>query len=282
MPYELPQNVGRPSAAAVGFVRKFLGPLTRLVYRPAIQGLDKLPMGRPFLLVANHSAGIAVAEITSFASLYVERFGVSRPLTGFAHPTGFRVWPLTAIHRHLGSIPSTYEAADAALAAGVPILIFPGGDYEALRPICDAHRVDFGGRLGFLKIARRHRISIVPMGIRGSHFTVPILVRSKLIANALVVPRLLGTKRWGVSLLGLLGAAGLLATTLHPAAKLALTWLWLGSPLVFWPIVPWPIRFRIGEPLQAEDLFTDDAESAEQLQRASDRVTSTIQQLVER
>jgi hypothetical protein len=40
-------------------------------------------------------------------------------------------------------------------------------------------------------------------------------------------------------------------------------WLWLGSPLVFLPVLPATIRFRIGAPLEPEALFgTDDLSAA--------------------
>ena len=280
MPYQLPLNVGRPSAAAQRLVLGVIRPLSRLAYRPTIEGTEHLPTGRPYLLVANHSAGVAIAELTSFASLFLERFGDSRALTGFAHPTGFRIWPLNAIHRHLGSIPSTYEAADGALEQGVPILVFPGGDHEALRPVTQAHVVDFGGRKGFLKIARKSGVPIVPMGIRGSHFTAPILLRSKWLANVLIVPRLLGTKRWGLSLLGVMGATGLALAPLPGAARVALIWLWLGSPLVFWPIVPWTVRFRIGPPIESDELFDAGTGPEAQLDDALQLVTESVQALV--
>jgi hypothetical protein len=93
---------------------------------------------RLFLLVANHSAGIGLAELASFAALYLEQVGRARPLAGFAHPIDFR----------------------------------------------------------FAPIARRHGLPIVPMGIRGSHFTAPVLLRSRVLPWLLVLPCLAGLKRW--------------------------------------------------------------------------------------
>jgi 1-acyl-sn-glycerol-3-phosphate acyltransferase len=55
------------------------------------------------------------------------------------------------------------------------VLIFPGGDHEAFRPVWQAYRVDMANRKGFLRIARRAWVPIVPLGIRGSQFALPIL-----------------------------------------------------------------------------------------------------------
>ena len=241
-----PGRVSPPFAAAI---RRFVLPLVRVLWRPTLTGTENLPNG-PFVLVANHSAGMGVAEIHSFLALYLERFGATRPLAGVALPLGFRAWPLSLAHRHLGTIPSSYAAAANALARGVPILIFPGGDHESLRPIWDLHRVDFAGRVGFLRIAHRAGVPVVPLGIRGGHWTAPILVRSQWLATALVFPRFLGIKRWGVSLLGLLVALAIACFV--PFAwplRVLLVWLWLGSPLVFLPWLPWTVRMRVGPAL---------------------------------
>ncbi len=273
---------GRPAPALVRFVARFVEPLVRLCHRPTLTGIENLPVGAPFLLVANHSAGLGVAEILTFLALYLRDVGPERPLAGFAIPVGFRVWPLSAVHRLLGTIPSTYAAAEQALSASVPILVFPGGDHETLRPIWQANRVDFGGRLGFLRIARAAGVPIVPLGIRGGHFTAPVLVRSKLLATLLVLPRILGTKRWGVSLLGLI--VTIVIACLGPGSWLlraGLCWLWLGSPLTFFPWIPWTLRLRIGAPMAASELFAGEG-TDDELGRALPRVEAAVQALVDR
>jgi 1-acyl-sn-glycerol-3-phosphate acyltransferase len=227
---------------------RLLGPLVRRLFRPTCVGFEHLPAG-PYLLVANHSAGMGVAEILSIVTCWHQAFGTGRPLAGFALPLGFVVWPLSWVHRQIGTIPSTYPAAFAALAQGVPILVFPGGDHESLTPIWHRAQVDFGGRIGFLKIARQSQVPVVPLAIAGGPLTSPILLRSRLLATLLVVPRLMGLKRWGISLLGLLGA-GLLAAVVPWSAWLALAiFLWLGSPFPFLPLFPATIRMVISPPL---------------------------------
>ncbi len=251
----------------------------RLIHRPTLTGIEHLPATGPFLLVANHSAGMAVSELLSFAVLYLRDVGPHRPLAGFAHPVAFRVYPVSAILRGVGAIPSTYAAAEDALAKGVPLLVFPGGDHEAVRPIWQANRVDFNGRVGFLRIARAAGVPIVPLGIRGSHLTAPILVRSRSLATLFVYPRLIGIKRWGVSLLGVLGALAVLA--FGPVSwplRVALAFLWLATPLSFLPWVPWTLRMRIGRPLTPSELFDG---SDDELVRAVQRVEREVQALVD-
>ena len=269
-------NPGRITPRFAKAIALVLLPCVRLLWRPTLTGTEHLPPG-PFLLVANHSAGVGFAEIHSFVALYLHQVGADRPLAGFALPIGFAVWPLSAVHRELGSIPSSYQAAEATLAKGVPILVFPGGDLESLQPIWQRNHVDFGGRVGFLKIARAAHVPIVPLGIRGGAMTAPLLLRGKWLANVLVQPRLMGVKRWAISALGLLGALALLAFLpwSWPMRALAV-WLWLGSPLTFLPWIPWTLRLRIGPPLTPEALFGEGAALGDVLQRVQAAVQAEV------
>ena len=284
------EDPGRPLPRIVRLARRYLDPVVQLCHRPTLDGAEHLPRSGPFLLVANHSAGLGIAEILTFIVLYLRHVGPERPLAGFAHPLGFRIAPLSTFLRSLGAIPSTYAAAEDALSRGVPLLVFPGGDHETLRPIWQANRVDFGGRLGFLRIARAAGVPIVPLGIRGGHFTGPVLFRSKLLATVLVAPRLVGSKRWGVSLLGAIGAVAIVVgVNASWPVQAALVWLWLGSPLTFSPFIPWTLRMRIGPPIAAAALFSSESpggsvgteETDDDLRRALDRVQAEVQALVD-
>jgi 1-acyl-sn-glycerol-3-phosphate acyltransferase len=223
---------------------------------------------------------MGMAEIGSFAALYLEQVGADRPLAGVAHPLAFHAWPVSTFMRHVGAVPSTRAACAAALGAGVPVLIFPGGDHEAFRPVWQAYRVDFGGRVGFLRVAREARVPIVPLGIRGSHFTMPILWRSRILPWLFVVPRLVGVKRLPLTLLAALGAAALIAFL--PVAlpwRIVAAWAWAASPFTLLSWVPWTIRMRIGEPIPPEALFGEDG-GDEELRRGLVRVESAVQALV--
>jgi 1-acyl-sn-glycerol-3-phosphate acyltransferase len=277
------ERPGRPTPAVVRLVRRYAEPVVRLAHRPTLEGASHLPLRGPFLLVANHSAGLGLSEIMCLLVMYLREVGPERPLAAFALPLGFHVWPLSWAVRSIGAIPSSYEAAAEALAAGVPILMFPGGDHETLRPVWQANRVDFGGRVGFVRIARTAGVPIVPLGFRGSHYTAPMLLRSRALAWLLVLPLLIGSKRWGLSLLGAIGAALILAFV--PAAwplRVLLVWLWLSSPLTFVPWVPWTVRMRIGAPLTVAELFPDADGSEAELTRAAARVEAAVQALVTR
>ncbi|MBX3197061.1 MAG: 1-acyl-sn-glycerol-3-phosphate acyltransferase [Labilithrix sp.] len=274
-------TVGHATPFALAFVRRWLLPAVRLAHRATLEGASNVPSDGPYLLVANHSGGLGIAELNAFAALWADTFGGARPLAGFAHPLGFRAFPLSRVLAEVGAVPSTYEAAYAALSAGVPLLVFPGGDHDALRPIWKWRRVDFGGRRGFLRIARSAGVPIVPMGISGSHFTAPILWQSRLLAYVAVWPRLCGVKRWSLSALAVLTT--LLVWSCVPLSwpwRLLFAWLALSSPTSMIPWVPWKIRIRIGAPIPATTLFA--AGAGRDDERALDDALATVEGAVRR
>ncbi len=276
-------DLGRPGQLDPRAVRRwqrYAAPLVRLAFRPRLRGTDRLPAHGPYMLVSNHS-GMGLAEIMAIIVCWLSAWGTSRPIAAMVHPLSFHSFPAGGWMRRLGAIPSTYPAAKAALAAGIPVLVFPGGDHESMRPIWQARQVQLAGRKGFLKIARDARVPILPMGIRGSHYTAPILWRSdRALAWLLVLPRLLGIRRYALTLLGVLGVAALFA--LGPLVSwwltAALAWLWLVLPLHQLPWVPWTIRMEIGAPIGAGELFPDDSDEA--LDAAYARVQVEVQSLV--
>lgn len=271
---------GTPSPEAVTWVRRLLTPLTRLAHRPKLVGADKLPPG-PFLLVANHSS-VGTSEVFALIVTWMAQFGTARPLTAMAHPFAFVVWPLTIFMRHMGAIPSTYAAAEKALGEGIPVLVFPGGDWEASRPFWYANQVQFNGRKGFLRIARKMGVPIVPLGIRGSIYTAPMVWRARWLSWVLVLPRLLGVRVFPVSLLGVLGVAAvwIFGQPLGVAWMIGLSWAWIACPLSLLPWIPATIRLKIGDPIPHRVLFPESTANDEQLEDAYERVVAAVQSLI--
>jgi hypothetical protein len=274
------EATGQPSPAAKRLVKRVVRPLVRAAFRPTITGLEHLPAERPFIVVANHSAGIALAELMSLVALWPDMLGDEVPLAGFAHPAGFQSKAGRWMHRHLGTVPSTQKGATAALADGISLMVFPGGDYECQRSFWESNTVDFGGRTGFLRIAREAGVPIVPLGIRGSHHTVPFIFgRSELLANVLILPKFFGVRRWALSGLGIAGALGISRLRLPVAAKVVMAAAWMGSPLIFLPVFPATLKFRIGPALTMADLFGPDGDRT--LEDVRDEVERAVQSLVD-
>lgn len=251
---------GRFDRRAAGVFRRWAAPVLRWVFRPRVEGVEHLPRAGGFLVVANHSGGAGFAELACLAAMKLDHFD-DIPVAAMAHPVSFHLWPLTAVMRWVGAIPSTRGAAGAALGDGLGVLVFPGGDHEAARPLWQAGRVDFGGRRGFLRLAREAGVPVVPLGIAGSHLSVPVLWRSRLLPWLLVMPRVFGIKRYPLTLTGVLGVVALVAWLPGWWGWLA-AWLWMVSVLPLLPVVPVRIGFRFGAPMGVDALFGDGMDAA--------------------
>jgi 1-acyl-sn-glycerol-3-phosphate acyltransferase len=234
-------------------LRGVLEPIVRRMWPWAMHGLEHLPDHDRFIVIANHS-GMGAAELWALTLAWYERG--ARPIAGMAHPAAFRVPILRQVLQGLGAVEATREGAARARRAGVPLLLFPGGDHEASRPIWQARRVDFAGRKGWIRLAREHELDIVPLCITGSHVTLPILGRGRALSWALGL-RLLGAHRAPLPALGLVTAA--LSLSLARAAGLKRRWAALAAVASIWPtlMLPWipsRIGFHVLPPIAAGEL----------------------------
>lgn len=262
----IPYRLGPPTPLAVRLLGGPIHALVRILHRATAEGWEHLPASGAYLLVANHPPCLGSGEFFSFMALWIRRFGSSRPLAGFTHVAAHAVWPMPWIFRQIGAIPSTYAAAEDALARGIPVAIFPGGDHEAFQPFW-VHGADFAGREGFLRIAREAGVPVVPMGIRGQ--SAPVLHRSRALAWLAIWPRAIGVKRFGLTVLGVLGAAAMLSLPLPWYLRVALAWAWALSPLALLSWFPGHTHVRVGRPMPA-------GSTSEEVERAVTGLLQTI------
>lgn len=173
-------------------------------FRPTIVGWENVPEG-PFLCVSNHS-GYGVMEILTLLCFWTGRLGVSRPVIGLAHDIGLW-WPFRLVVLPIGGVRASSAAGIEPLARGFPVLVFPGGDLDALRPFSARYQIRWGGRHGFLRAARDASVPVLPLVICGSHAQYTLLPGGPLVA------RLTGLRRLRLATWPLtLGACLLLGT----------------------------------------------------------------------
>lgn len=191
------------ASAAQRAVIRLLDPLGRAFARhytaAEIRGLERIPEG-PALLVGNHNAGVMVPDSALFYWAYARRTGLSDlPLT-LGHELLFRIPGAASAASLFGIVPASMDAALEALSRGRKVLLYPGGDWEAMRPSRDRDRIDFGGRRGFIRLAMRARVPIAPIVAAGAHDGWYVLTRGDRIARALRLDRRLRLKVFPIAI----------------------------------------------------------------------------------
>jgi 1-acyl-sn-glycerol-3-phosphate acyltransferase len=187
-------------------------PVASFYFRADVEGLENIPEEGPVLLVGNHSGGNMTPDTTVFTLAFVSYFGVERLFYQLAHHLVVRM-PTLGFLRKYGTIEASHENAELALKAGAAVLVYPGGDWEVFRPSWRGNQVDFGGRKGWIELALRNRVPVVPVVSIGGQETGLFLSRGEGIARALGLDRLFRLKvvpialtpPWGLNVGDMLG-----------------------------------------------------------------------------
>nr|BFD69066.1 hypothetical protein HAGR004_40880 [Bdellovibrio sp. HAGR004] len=249
------------SQAYIEKMVRWLWPVLRFVFRLEVTGTEHLKQ-QACLLVSNHNSG-AVIESHSLVSLMVlqkiRAFGLN-------HQALFKI-PIVAKHfRKIGAISASREATQEALKEGAPVLIFPGGNRQAFRPLKMRHQHSFPWAKGWAEIAVQEKVPVVPIKFIGSHWVNPILFTSKTLSTLLVLPRLLKVTWFPVSVSQILaaflvGSLGFTSGVSGVACLLMIYFAFVFTPLI--PVVPARIRIKIYPALIPDKDFKTSAELIE-------------------
>lgn len=163
--------------------------LASLYFRADVRGLDRIPADGPVLMVGNHSGGNLPPDTFVFTLAFCSYFGVERPFYQLAHNLVVSMPGLGSL-RKFGTVAANHESAELALKSGAALLVYPGGDYEVFRPSWQRHEVDFGGRKGYVKLAREAGVPIVPIASVGGQEAALFLDRGQWLAKLLMVDKM--------------------------------------------------------------------------------------------
>ncbi|HEX2015424.1 MAG TPA: lysophospholipid acyltransferase family protein, partial [Solirubrobacteraceae bacterium] len=173
--------------------------LASIYFRGEVRGLGNIPEEGPVLLVGNHSGGNGTPDTGVLTLAFHAYFGVERAFYQLAHNLVLSM-PGLGFLRKFGTVAASPENADKALRAGAALLVYPGGDYEVHRPFWERNKVDFDGRKGFIRLALKEKVPIVPVVAIGGHETALFLSRGETLARVLMLDRLFRLKVLPISL----------------------------------------------------------------------------------
>jgi 1-acyl-sn-glycerol-3-phosphate acyltransferase len=169
-------------------------------------------------------------------------FGVEQPAYVLAHDAAFRVPVLRNLFIKLGALRAHRENAEKVLDMGGILLVYPGGELDCLRSFSRRHIIDFHGRTGFIELAMRRGIPLLPVVNAGGHEVYVTLFSSRRLARLTGIERLTRVKTVPVNL-GL--PWGIWATGFVPFIPL---------PAKFTYKVGKPVHFRRSERLACNEL----------------------------
>lgn len=144
-------------------------------FRVTTDGWENIPEGQ-VLLVGSHNGGLASPDMSMMIYDWFRCFGTERLVYGLMHPTAWTIYPeLAKIVAQVGAVQAHPRMAIAALDAGASVLVYPGGAEDVFRPYGEREKIKFVGRTGFIKLALRYSLPIVPLIARGAHETLFVI-----------------------------------------------------------------------------------------------------------
>jgi 1-acyl-sn-glycerol-3-phosphate acyltransferase len=234
-------------------------PLERY-FRSQVRGLERIPPGAG-LFVGNHSSAMLTPDSFIFGAALYRRFGIRECPFGLGHEIAIRLPIVHQIIMPLGAVRASHENAHRLFERGHKVLVYPGGDVDALRPFRDRNRVVFGGRRGYIRLALRERVPLIPVVSAGAHATLIILDDLRPLAERLWLTRLLRVKAWPLTL--------------------SVPWgLTVGPPIVYLPL-PVRIWIEVLEPIRFERDGEGAAADEDYLAECATRVEATMQAALE-
>jgi 1-acyl-sn-glycerol-3-phosphate acyltransferase len=171
----------------------FLRLVLKVYFRAEVEGVENVPAEGGVLMVSNHNGGLVPMDVPVVAVAFYDHFGPDRPLYILAHDLlfmglGGKIFPRG------GFVRTGRQSAATVLRSGAATIVFPGGDYDVFRPSADRNRIDFNGRMGYVRTALEADVPIVPVVHCGTHENQIHLSRGEWLARLFNLEKLLRTR----------------------------------------------------------------------------------------
>lgn len=207
----------------------------RYYFQVRTDGWEHIPSSGKFLAVGEHNGGLSAPDMYMFMYDWCRLFGTARPLYGLTHPN---IWKLPNIvwenAAKCGSVVAHPQMAMSAFQRNAAVSVYPGGAADVFRPHSMKDQIYFAERRGFIKLALREEVPIIPMISTGTHDTLIVLTD--------IYPLMRQLNEWGLPW----------AFDVDPEVfpiYLGLPWLIGVGPLPNFPL-PVRMRTRVGRPIE--------------------------------
>ena len=166
-------------------------------FHATIEGLDHIPAVGGALVVGNHAFGGLDGFV--LGALLIRHTG--RYPRALADRNFFRFPVVRSLMKEMGALAGEPKRAQELLEDGELVIVYPGGVDDSFKTKDQRHRLQWGTRAGFAKVAMRSKVPIVPVAGLGIDDMYEIVAREHWIGRALF-----GSKRYDLPIA--LGAYG--------------------------------------------------------------------------
>jgi 1-acyl-sn-glycerol-3-phosphate acyltransferase len=230
---------------------KVVLPLLRLPYknwwRVEQRGTENIPREGAAMLVANHSGTLPLDAVMTTVGVYE---ATGRHLRQLAADLAMRLPFSGELARKTGNTLACKQDSYRLLEAGELVGVYPEGFKGVGKPFKERYKLQRFGRGGFVEVAVKAKVPIIPVAIVGAEEIYPIVGNIKPLARLLGFPYFPVTPLWPA-----LGPLGL---------------------------IPLPSKWIItyGEPIPTDRVGDEDASDPMFIFNLTDEVRETIQQML--
>lgn len=162
-------------------------PLYRDWWRVEWRGIERIPSEGAALLVANHSGAVPFdAVVMKFGVL--DHHPARRHVRLLAADLALRMPVIGELARKSGNTLACEEDALRLLERGELVGVFPEGFKGVGKHFRDRYKLQRFGRGGFIELALRTGVPIVPVSIVGAEEIYPMIAQARPLARALGLP----------------------------------------------------------------------------------------------
>jgi 1-acyl-sn-glycerol-3-phosphate acyltransferase len=166
--------------------RQLYDPIYRRWFRAEWEGLDKIPEKGGALIVANHAGALPSDAPVIMHGIETERH---RPVYGLADYLFKSIPVIGTLWSRTGGVPAHPENAYRLLREQQQlVLVFPEGIKATGKPYPERYQLRRFGRGGFIEIAMRAGVPVIPIAVVGAEESMPILWKSAALARLTGLP----------------------------------------------------------------------------------------------
>lgn len=167
-------------------VRRVYDPMYRHWFRAEWEGLENIPTEGGALLVSNHAAAIPSDAPVIMHGIETE---LQRPVYGLAEYMFKRMPVVGTLWARGGGVVAHPDNAYRLLRNQKQlVLVFPEGTKGTSKTYEERYQLSRFGRGGFVKIAMRAGVPVVPIAVVGAEESMPILFKLNMLSKALGIP----------------------------------------------------------------------------------------------